>query len=449
MHMKIHATGHTLDLIRFAQKVNRCCRAIQTKLLVLFIALTNVIVVPASAITTHYIIAFDQSVGKYHSDYLSPKTLSTLTSILKSADFVSEHDYLSMVGYTMEMGEPSIDRFVRPYINSEGDTIKWLRLSDVDLSSLLKKWPQGQPSLNPYGSPYGSMQSLAKPFIVMEVQTKAGSLKYADRTIMLLVTDEVVNGTDDNYAQEWNNVSTSMGANHQKFNSLAQGVFSKMQSFNEEFKFVQIPFGKSNKMRFAISSDGMYKVIPYEVVAVDKPSIHSVTDFPSPLPLQRVRGGFKLSVETKSMNRKYKIHQITLCDKDGKKLGQVSDGNFDLVIPSDDVHAGDTLVVSLSLRMNDGFYNATLISSNNPRYKEGMVSKQIVKIQDEAKVFGLFPLSDSYWWWFPDDVFTAVMVWDLIILLIAIVIIGYILYRCFVKINAYKPSNDKLKITKV
>lgn len=447
--MKIHATGHTFDIIGFAQKANHHCCALHIKLVMLLLVLSNLFAVHASAISTHYIIAFDQSVGKYHSDYLSPKTLVSLTTILKGADFNPENDYLSMVGYTMEMGEPSLDRFVRPYMNFEGDTIKWLTLHDVDLSTMFKDWPQGQPLLNPHGSPYGSMQSLSKPYIVMETHTTTASSKYADRTIMLLVTDEVVNGTDDNYAQEWNNVSTSLGADYLKFKDLAQGVFSKMQSFNEEFKFVQVPLGKNKKTRFALSSDGVYKIIPYEVVAVDKPSIHSVTDFPSPLPLQRIRGGFKLAVETKSINEKYEIHQIALYNKNGKQLGQVSDGDFDLIISSNDVHAGDTLVASLSLRMKDGFYNGTLISSDNFRYKKGMVSKQVVKIQDEAKVLGLIPLSDAFWWWFPNDIFTAVMVWDLIILIIVIVMVGYILYMCFVRINSYKPSNDKLKITKI
>lgn len=446
--MKYHATGHINSMLRFAKMVSRHC-CLRYKSLQLLLVLSNIFSFDISALSNHYIIAFDQSVGKYHADYLSPKTLSALTSVLKDADFTLDKDYLSMVGYTMEMGAPSMDRFVRPYVNSDGNDIKWLQISDVNLASLFKNWPQGQPLLNLNGSPFGSMQSLAKPYIVMETQSKEDSTLYVDRTIMLLVTDEVVNGTDDNYAQEWNNVSTSLGADYRKFKDLSQGVFSRMQNFNEEFKFIQVAIGKDNKNRFAISSDGAYKIIPYEVVAADKPSIHSVTDFPSLLPLQRVRGGFKLAVDTKSVNDKYEIHQIALYNNTGKLLGQVTDGNFDIVIPSNDVQAGDTIIASLSLRMKDGFYDGALISSENPRYKNGMTSKQVVKIQDEAKVLGLMPLADAFWWWCPNDIFTAVMVWDLILLLIVIVIAGYILYRCFVRINAYKPSNDKLKITKV
>lgn len=445
--MNYHGAIH-INIIRLAQKVS----------LFRFVSILLILLptVPAFRIwasntnaSTHYIIAFDQSVGKYHSDYLSPKTLNTLNFILKDADYDLNNDYISIVGYTMEMGDPSMQRFVRPYITTSGDTITWMSLPNEGLSSLFRNWPQGQPLLNPYGSPYGSMQSLAKPYIVMETNSPSSVNKLVDKTIILLVSDEVVNGTDDNYSQEWNNVSTSIGSDYKKFRELSQDVFATMQGFNEEFKFVQIGLGSENKKRFPISADGMYKVIPYEVVASDKPSIHSATDFPSSLPLKRVRGGFKMLVKSNSINEKYTINTIKIRDKKGEILGASSNGDMDFTISSDDIQTGDTLVVSLSLTLKDGFYNGALISENNPRYKEGMTSKQIVKIQDEAKVLGLIPLADAFWWWFPNDVFTAVMIWDLIILLIVIVIVGYILYRCFVRINAYKPSNDKLKITKV
>ena len=417
---------------------------------ILALAIISPIKITAAKASTHYIIAFDQSVGKYHTDYLSSsKTLGTLGLALKEAGYNEDTDHVSIVGYSMEMGQPSIQRFVRPYISSSGDTIIWASLPNGDLSSLFRNWPQGQPLLNPYGSPYGSMQSMAKPYIVMETKDSSNGDKFADKTILLLVSDEVVNGTDDNYSQEWNNVSTSQGADYHKFRELSQEVFSTMQGFNEEFKFVQIELGDDYKKRFPISSDGVYKVIPYEVIAADKPSIHSATDFPSSLPLRRVRGGFKMLVKSSSVNDKYCINAIKISDKRGKTLGLSYNGEMDFTISSDDIYTGDTLIVSLSLAMKDGYYNGTLISENNPRYKDGMTSKQIVKIQDEAKVLGLMPLADIFWWWFPNDVFTAVMIWDLIILLIVIVIVGYILYRCFVRINAYKPSNDKLKITKV
>lgn len=433
-------------IIRLAHLASRFdCALI---LLFLFV-MTQPLRIEASSTATHYIIAFDQSVGKYHYDYLSVETLDLLSSILKDAKYDVNNDFISIVGYTMEMGNPSVQRFVRPYITTDGDTVIWMSLSSVNLSSLFRNWPKGQPLLDAYNSPYGSMQSIAKPYIVMETNRISSGNKFADKTIVLLVSDEVVNGTDDNYSQEWNNVSTSLGANYAKFMELSQEVFNTMQGFNEEFRFVQIGLGNKKRKRFSISSDGVYKVIPYEVVASDKPSIHSATDFPSSLPLKRVRGGFKMLVKVSSVDDKYKINEIKISDRHGKILGDSSNGEMDFVLSSTDIRSGDTLIVSLSITLNDGYYNGILISENNLRYKEGMISKQVVKIQDEAKVLGLFPLADAFWWWTPNDVFTAVMIWDLIILLTVIAVVGYILYRCFVRINSYKPSNDKLKITKV
>lgn len=77
-----------------------------------------------------------------------------------------------------------------------------------------------------------------------------------------------------------------------------------------------------------------------------------------------------------------------------------------------------------------------------------MTVNQLIKIQNETKILGVLPLSDSFWWWFPNDIFSAILIWDLIIILAFIIVIGYIFYRCFVRINTYKPSNDKITINK-
>lgn len=398
----------------------------------------------------HYIIAFDQSIGKYRPDYLSKDILKTLDEILNSNGFDRDSDYVSMVAYTMEMGSPSMERFVRPYASGDSPVL-WKRTAGRSFSDLFPNWPTGQPLLDQYSSPFGSMQSLAKPYIVMETKEKQDSLAVAGKTYLLLVSDEVVNGTDDNYAQEWNNVSTSLGADYNKFRKLAPNVFETMQNFNEEFKFVQVKLNQKNKSlnRMPISADGVYKIIPYEVVSVERPSIHAISDIPSPLPLQRVRGGFRINVDSRTLSPKYEISKVQIYNSAGTNLGSSDSGKFDIVLPSSEIEVGDSLTLSLSIILKDGLYNGVIITPENPRYRDGMTIKQVVNIQDEAKVLGILPLADAFWWWFPNDIFSAVMVWDLIILLVLIVVIGYVLYRWFVRINAYKPSNDKLKITKV
>lgn len=106
-------------------------------------------------------------------------------------------------------------------------------------------------------------------------------------------------------------------------------------------------------------------------------------------------------------------------------------------------------MICMSLQYKDGLYNGCLVSYRNEDFSSGMTQVQQVQLQDEAKVLGLLPLADFFWWWSGDDVFTAVMIWDVVILLILIVAIALVLYRCWLKINSYRPSDDKLKITKV
>ncbi|MDE5877003.1 MAG: hypothetical protein K2H47_05855 [Muribaculaceae bacterium] len=412
--------------------------------------LTTYLCINAESLTTHYIVAFDRSVELYQSDYINPRILHILNRLLKDNNYNSEQDYVSMIGYSIEMSNPSIERFTRPYRNVNGEEMIWKKINDTNLSSLFPTWPKGQPILDPNALPSASLQSLSKPYAVMETSINKDSVMNADRTILLVVSDDVVNGTDDNYAQEWNRVATT-STNYHRFNELRKNVFSTMEKFNEEFKFIHIglKYGNSTRDNISISEDGIYKITPYEVVSAERPSIHSVTDFPVPLPLQRVRGGFRLNIETGSLNTKYLIRDISISNADGKQLGVSNDGVFDIELKSEDVTPGDTLNIAMSLFLKDGLYNASIISADNPRYSDGMRIRQVIRLQEETKVLGLVPLSDSFWWWYPDDIFTAVMIWDLIILICLIGFVAFILYRWFIKIITYIPENKNLKITKI
>lgn len=403
----------------------------------------------ADNLVKHYIIAFDQSIGNYKSVYNSPSTLDALNRILAENGFNRESDYISIVGYSMPLGNPSTEDFVRPYTDKKGLPIIWNSISESSLSDYFPKWPEGQPVLNTQNAPFGSMQSLAKPYIVMETHNHDSALVNADKTLLLIVSDEVINGTDDNYTQEWNHVSVTPGANTGKFQSLSKGVFKTMSNFNEEFQFVQIPhkYNGKERDRISLTPDGKYKIIPYEVVPAEKPSIHSVTDMPSPLPLQRVRGGFKLNVETNAINPKYQISDIRITNAHGDDLGKSKDGKLSFVIPSSFIAEGDTLMVSMKLLLKDGLYDGCVISAANDRYSAGMSVKQEVKLQDEAKVLGILPLSDTLWWWFPNDIFSAVLVWDIIIIIIFIIVVLYIGYRLLRKYATYVPDDDTIKIT--
>ncbi len=388
----------------------------------------------------HYIIAFDLSTPRYSDSYLSPSILGKLDAVLKENRYKKGEDYISVLGYSLEH-EPSIERFVRPYRDISGNGILWKNYKNP-LSINMKNWPMGQPGLNNEKGPASSMQSLAKPYSIMATKTSGDSARRVDRTILLLVTDEVVNGSDDDYRQEWNRVKGIAGSEIPVYNRIEDKVFSTMRKFNEEFKFVQIPLVHAGKSRdfIPLSNDGRYKVVGYEVLPAEIPSIHSVTDMPSPLPLKRVRGGVRVNTAVSSVNPKYSIRDIIVTDKNGELLGRSSDGTFDFLIPSGSISEGDSINVSMSLILKDGLYNGSVISYKNDRFKSGMTHRQEFRLPEEGKVLGIFPLHDFFWWWFPTDATKAILLWDVVIILIFIALIMYLIK----KFSAYRPSSEKI-----
>lgn len=403
----------------------------------------------AAELPNHYIIAFDRSIPRYRQYYESIEILKMLDATLMENNFNYKQDYISILGYTMEYGNPSIDRYVRAF--SSNDTpIIWHKLKGKNIFELFPNWPTGEPTLDYYNSPYGSMQSLAKPYSVIETRNQKSSEKLANRTFLYVITDEVVNGTDDNYRQEWINASTCDGANHSIFNNISGGVFGTLQTFNEEFKFIQIPLNGDSSMvdKIPISADGIYKIVPYEVVSVDRPSVYAITDMPSPLPLQRVKGGFSLKIDTHSLLEKYIIKNISILTSDGQLLGSTDSGKLELFIPSEKVNIGDVISLSLTVILKDGLYDGVIISPANTRYHDGMVVNQVVKIQNEAKILGIVPLSDLFWWWFYDDVASAIIVWDVILFLVLIILICICALIIFKRITYYVPNNKVISISK-
>lgn len=403
----------------------------------------------AAELPNHYIIAFDRSIPRYRQYYESIEILKMLDATLMENNFNYKQDYISIVGYTMEYGNPSIDGYVRAY-SSNGTPIIWYKLEEENIFKLFPNWPIGQPVLDYYNSTYGSMQSLSKPYSIIETRTQKNSVSLANKTFLYMITDEEVNGTDDNYQQEWKRASECYGSNYSMFNKISEDVFSTLQMFNEEFKFLQIQLNRDNSMvdRIPISADGNYKIVPYEVVSVDRPSVYAITDMPSPLPLQRVKGGFSLKIDTHSLLEKYIIKNISILTSDGQLLGSTDSGKLELFIPSEKVNVGDVISLSLTVILKDGLYDGVIISPANTRYHDGMVVNQVVKIQNEAKILGIVPLSDLFWWWFYDDVASAIIVWDVILFLVLFILICICALIIFKRITYYVPNNKVISISK-
>ena len=157
-----------------------------------------------------------------------------------------------------------------------------------------------------------------------------------------------------------------------------------------------------------------------------------------------MRGGFTLACQVESHNPNYKVKDWDVYSSSGSLFERNENGQ--VFIESSELKDGDTLEVRMIMRMSDNLYGGFLLSRRNCA---GMALKQAIKLQDEAKVLGVMPLPDSFWWWFPNDVMTAVMIWDLLILLALIAITALVFYIVFVIVNTYHPSNKDIKLNKI
>ena len=100
------------------------------------------------------------------------------------------------------------------------------------------------------------------------------------------------------------------------------------------------------------------------------------------------------------------------------------------------------------MKYTDGYYNGILVSPHIETYRQGMTINTQYKMQEEAKVFGLLPLEDAFWWFFPNDSTYAVLTWDIIITLIFIAVICFIAYKIFRTITLYCPKNEDISLEK-
>lgn len=375
----------------------------------------------------HVIVAFDRAIPHYQSTYRHVSTLDCIDEFIGSAVHFDKL-YLSVVGYAMNGIQPDIENFVVPYSDMNGNPILWRQYTP--LRTLFPNWPKGEPKrMHRYIMP-GSMQSLAKPYCVMETATQNARAE-ADATFIIFVTDEKVQGVDDNYTREWEEMSWY---NKKAYANMQGDVFNKLQQFNETYRF-------EFRNRETIHSE--YVIASYELLPSAQPSIYSVSDLPSPLPIKRVRGGFAIDCQVESRNPNYEVKDWAVYRCSGYQLGKAQKDR--IFIQSDELEDGDTLEIRMVMRMTDDLYGGFLLSKENCA---GMSLKQAVKLQDEAKVLGIMPLSDCFWWWYPNDVMVAVIVWDLLLLLSLIALTVFVFYVIFVKINTYHPDNKDIKIVK-
>ena len=400
----------------------------------------------SNTINRHFIIAVDGAVPNYTDILQSSKVRNAVEEVLCGFK-ISDKDYVSIVSYQIDLLAPNFETFVWSPEAKSGKKILWRALPSKKLSEF-GDWANivaGQHAQKCGISAYkASFQSAVKPYILKRVQSK-GSI-CVNETYLLMLTDERVNGTDDNYQYEWKNISTVPGA---KLKEMEDSVFQTISSINRMFQYESIKVLNQNKVILADGFMNPFVLVGYKINPTSIPAIQSIANIPAQLPVQKIRGGYRIKLYLEPFSDKYSIEQIELTINKNNKtfIGNVS--SIEAFIERSQLSEGDTITLRTWVKFKDGIYNGLIMNPYDKQYRDGLTIKQAVVFKDDTKIFGKISMIDALWWWYPNDIQSAVIVWDVLIILVFIVFVCIMAYKIFNTITRYIPSNDKIKINKI
>lgn len=412
-------------------------------------------------LSRHFIIAIDGAMPAYTAELQKSSTKEYVEFVLNDYFCFNNNDFLSVVTYQIDLSNPDFNRFAHVPKDIRGKKIAWRKQEKVCFSDFGQWANIVTHQHNSFvGSNKASFQSAAKPYILQAVSSEPIKRKMsndyrsltdekiiaANETYILMLTDEKVNGTDDNYQLEWNNISTSKNS---RLEDLKETVFSKLKNINQRFHFEPFKFWNTDKHVFAHISKQPFTLSIYKVCPTTIPSIQSISDIPAQLPFRKIRGGFDLYLDLNAKNNDYSIVKLELKLNKENVYFSSHASSIKQFIKRSQLSEGDTVSLKAWTTYIDGYYNGFIFSPYDSNYANSMTFIQTVSLRDDAKIFGKIPVYDFMWWFWPHDIQEIVIFWDVVFILFFIAIVGILLYICFIKINKYHPSNKNITISKV
>lgn len=391
----------------------------------------------------HFIVAVDGAMPKYTNELLKPSTKNYVENVLNNYFGYNEKDFLSLVTFQIDLSNPDFSRFAFVPVDNQSKKIAWKKQSKVDFS-LYGSWAYiaAIQQAKFVGSNKASFQSAAKQYVLQAV--KQNSDIVANETYIIMLSDEKVNGVDDNYQLEWNNISTSHGS---RIAYYKDEVFSFLKNTNQRFQFEPVKIYGQYKHIFAHIAKEPFALVVYKVRPTTIPSIQSITNMPAQLPFKKVRGGYAFDIDMTSVNALYSINKIELLLNDKKKQYTSKGCKLTQTIKKEFLTEGDTATLKVWVDYKDGMYNGLEMNPYDEDYGKGLTVVQSVVFKDDAKIFGKITMPDFLWWFWADDVQSIVIFWDVVFILIFIIIICILAYKGFKKVTAYIPNNDSIKIS--
>lgn len=391
----------------------------------------------------HFVVAIDGAMPKYTNELLKESTKFYVEDLLKDYYEYDKNDFISLVTYQIDLSNPDFNRFAFIPRLSNGLLASWIQQDKVDFSSIGNWGNMAVQQNRLVGLNKASFQSAAKQYIMQAV--KQNSKMLADETYIILLSDEKVNGIDDNYQLEWNNISSALGS---RIAPYKDEVFATLKSINQKFQFEPIMFNGQYKHEFAHIARDPFVLTIYKVRPTIIPSIQSIAkNIPAQLPFKKVRGGYAFELNLETADSMYSVSKMELT-LIGRNEKYTSDScMLTQTIGKELLSEGDTVTLKVWVNYKDGIYNGLVMNPYDKDYQKGLTITQSVIFKDDAKIFGKIAMPDFLWWFWADDIQAIVIFWDVVFILLFIIVVCILAYKWFKSVTAYVPNNDSIKIS--
>lgn len=395
----------------------------------------------------HVAICFDQCLPEGYKNLLRNNfgISEFLKKIITNKNLLHEGDYYSILTYKEGSLDCTMKNYAQP-AQRDGKQLLWQQYSNIN-EMLAGNWQDvacGHSEVK--GEPF-SLQTAAKPYCLGRLCRKD---MHANRTFLLMVTDDAYNGNGDLNTEfnKMGDIDVSL-ADRTLFEKLKANYLSYCRKVACFYRFDYM-----GEYLIDTRYKDHYKILLFEVVPTSSFSLASVVEYPANLGLKRVRGGYQLDFNYRSIDATYSINRFLVTTKDNEGniktiYDEKGDGHVDVCLNTDELPS-DSLEVSISgwLLQNDGVYNGVEMSPDDDNFSRQSTSYKLA-LQPSNRILGIFPLYDSMWWWYPDDLNAAVNIWNIIFVLMFVLII-YMLIRIFIKYNAvYEPANKDITLEKI
>ena len=396
----------------------------------------------------HVIICFDQQVGSYNRYLNDDNGLKNLLKkiICEKDPLLRDGDYYSFLTYEEGNLDCTLKNYAQPAHRNSEELI-WRTYKGFD-EMFSGSWSNIANGHTPVSGQAYSLQTAAKSYCLARARKEE---KFANRTYLVMITDDAYNGNDD-FNKEFHkmiDVGEPRMSDLNRFNELEKAFLSNCRRIASFYRFDYMP-----QYETIINGSFMfnYKIMVFEVLPSSTFNLASVVDFPANLGLKRVRGGYLLDFEYQSTDSVYYINKfnVSIKNRKGNVVEQYSnkgDGKVYVKLKSRDLNSDSVeVIIDGWLRQMDGIYNGLEMSPKDPNYSR-LTTTINLSLKNETKILGLIPLYDFMWWWFPNDLTAAVLIWDLLAIVIFGAIVCYFAYKLLVRFSAYNPTNNNIRIT--